>query len=279
MRLQALLAASCLLLLSSCDGDDPGPDAGRVERCCVRGTTKTVRLECEPGETAFVASACTAQPDAGVAEPSVITCGDGKLDPTDECEGSTGCGAGTCVNCACVSACPAAPNPNPQLLCSTNADCPEGNGQCYDCRCSLNATSIILDAAGDAAAAFDFQRLTVQFALASESLIFQVFPAGGERICIVEFKGNALVAQVCYFTQETPMAELTSPTGSRLLIAGDEFSADLGFGSFGAKRSVLPLAPGDSLFVYNAAKNAPRVIVDRVPDKGGVSIDRLLGAN
>jgi hypothetical protein len=74
------------------------------------------------------------------------------------------------------------------------------------------------------------------------------------------------------------MAELTGPTGSRLLIPGDEYSADLGLGSFGAKRSVFPLASGDSIFVYSAASAAPRVIVDRVPDKGGISVDRLLGS-
>jgi hypothetical protein len=212
-----------------------------------------------------------------VAEPSVITCGDGKLDVTDECEGSSGCAVGACVNCACVAQCLAAPNPNPQLLCSANADCPEGNGQCYACRCAQNATTVLDDAVGDVAPAFDFGRLTVQFAFASEMTIFQVLPASGERVCIVEFKGSALVAQICYFTQETPMAELTGPTGSRLLIPGDEYSADLGLGSFGAKRSVFPLASGDSIFVYSAASAAPRVIVDRVPDKGGISVDRLLG--
>ncbi len=279
MRLQAFLAALCLSTLASCDKNEPGVDAGQVERCCVRGSTKTLRFECEPGETAFIASACTEQPDSGVAEPSVISCGDGKLDPTDECEGSSGCSSGSCTNCACVAACPTAPVPNPQLLCSTNADCPEGNGQCFACRCAQNATVVIEDAMGDAPVDFDFQRLTVQFAVASQSTAIQVLPAAGERICMVEFRGSALVAQVCFFLEESAMAEYTSPTGSRLLIPGDEYSADLGLGVFGAKRSVLPLASGDSIFVYNAAKAAPRVIVDRVPDKGGFPVDRLLGAN
>ncbi len=275
MKHQALCVALSLLVLASCERDEPGADAGATERCCVRGETKTLRFECEPGETAFVASACTARPDAGTTESSVVTCGDGKVDSTDECEGAAGCGQGTCINCTCLSACPAAPSPNPELLCSMNSDCPEGNGQCYACRCSSFAVALVEDAAENVPRGFDFGRISVSQESDAVAFLLRPFTAG--RICVVEFTGNTLVAQICFFTEETVMAEFTGPSGSRLLTPNVDYGANLSQGLLSIKRSVLPLTAGDSLFIYNATVDAPRTIVDRVPDKGGISVDRLLG--
>lgn len=279
MKNGALWVILWVSTLASCDKAEPGVDAGQVERCCVRGSTKTVRFECEAGETALARSACSTQPDAGAAMTTVVTCGDGKVDSTDECEGSSGCSTGTCINCACVGPCSPAPNPNPQLLCSANADCPEGNGQCYNCRCAQNAIALLRDPEGDAPFTDDFQRLTLTYQSSSETVEFQVYPTRGERICIVEFRGNTLVAQVCYMTAGMTTAELTDAAGSRPLIPITEFGADLAIGAFGVKRTVMPLKAGDSIFIYNAASSAPKVIGDRVPDKGGISVDRLLGTN
>ncbi len=274
MNLKLGLLAFAVLTHLACDRDGTGPDASVTERCCVRGTTKTLRLECEPGETSFVASACAVRPDAGVGEVSVMTCGDGKVDSTDECEGSGGCGSGSCINCTCQAACAVPPNPNPELLCSTNADCGEGNGECFGCKCNSVPFVLLQDAEGDASVGFDLARVNVR--VQPESISFLVFPYRGARICVVEFNGSALVAQVCYFTQETVMAEFIGPTGSRLLIPNEEYGAD-GTGLLNVKRPIMPLAAGNSIFIYNASSEAPRQVVDRVPDKGGISVDRLLG--
>lgn len=275
MIVRAATFLLALFLVASCDRDESTVDAGATERCCVRGQTKTLRLVCEAGETQFVASACTAQPDAGLVEPTVITCGDGKVDPTDECEGAEDCSSGSCVNCGCLSDCPAAPTPNPQLLCTADTECPPGNGRCYACRCSTTPGILLEDAENDALRSFDLTGLTITAQMMGTGLL--VTPRTAGRVCVVEFNGNALVAQICYFSRETVMAEFTGPSGSRLLTPDEEYGVVGSLGLLTAARSVLPLMPGDSLFVYTAAEDAPRVIIDRVPDKGGVSVDRLLG--
>jgi hypothetical protein len=242
------------------------------------GATRTLRFECEPGETAFIPSACSVVPDAGVVESSVVTCGNGMLEPTDECEGMVGCGTGSCVNCSCIDTCPAPPNPNPELLCMSQRDCPEFNGQCFACRCSESPATTLADPTGDAPSDADIAR--VSLLVSSDALLVDLrFGAGlrpylGDRVCIVEYSGAGLVAEICYFVDENVKAELKTRAGSRLLTT-DEYGARFNEG-VSAKRSVLPLASGNSIFIYSRTAGSTS-ISDRVPDRGGVSVDRLLG--
>lgn len=278
MGLKTIVLCVSVLVLASCERDQPGPDAGVIERCCVREETKTIRLECEPGEMVLVASACTASPDAGVAASPLVTCGDGKLDPTDECEGATGCPGGSCVNCACVQTCPAVPEPNPELLCVQNEDCPEFNGQCYGCRCSEEPFLLMDDPTGDGPPVLDLARMSI--GISDESVVLvprfgaQLTPFVGQWVCVVEYTGAQLVAEVCFFMRDNLEAELRTTAGVRRLMP-TEYGAMLGV-FIAVKRAALPLAPGHSVFTYTRT-NASSAIVDRLPDKGGVSVDRLLG--
>jgi hypothetical protein len=267
-----------LVLVASCDKEGATPDAGAGELCCVRGTTRTLREACEPAETAEAASSCAARPDAGVTRPSVVTCGDGRLDLTDECDGASGCSDGECVNCACVLGCPAAPSPNPDLLCARNEDCPEGNGLCYACRCSARPAATLTDPAGDAPP--DIDMTTVSLGVEGDGVSVsprfgtQGTPFLGQRVCLVEYTQAELVAEVCFFVQGNLKAELRTAAGVRPL-ATTEFGGM--FGSFiGVKRSVFPLAAGHAVFVYTRTETSA-AIADRFPDKGGISVDRLLG--
>jgi hypothetical protein len=271
--------ALVLTLVAGCDQNSPGPDAGATERCCVRADTRTIRLSCEEGETSEPPSSCSVKADAGVIAQSVVTCGNGRLDPTDECEGMTGCADGACVNCACVVGCPAAPTPNPTLLCSRNEDCPEGNGECYACRCSIRPAVALTDSAGDAPAEIDL--INVSLAIDGDSFSVlprfgpQLVPFLGQRLCLVEYTQAELVAEVCYFVQDNLKAELRTAAGVRLLAPATEYGGQFG-GSVSVKRAVFPLAPGHAVFICTRTEASP-AIVDRSPDKGGIAVDRLLG--
>lgn len=100
-------------------------------------------------------------------------------------------------------------------------------------------------------------------------------PFIGQRLCLVEYSQAELVAEVCYFVQDNLRAELRTAAGVRPLAPASEYGGQFG-GFVSVKRAVFPLAPGHAVFIYTRTETSA-AIVDRFPDRGGISVDRLLG--